>query len=46
MVAVADLVGSWTLVAFTVTAVAVVDVVSRPAEVMLPPEADQVTAEV
>lgn len=45
IVAVADLVVSWTLVALTVTEVAVVDVVKRPADVTLPPEADQVTAE-
>jgi len=44
-VVVADLVGSWMLVALTMTEVPVVGAVRTPAEVMVPAEADQVTAE-
>jgi len=45
MTAVPDLVGSCVLVAVTVTDVPVAGAVSKPAELMLPADADQVTAE-
>jgi hypothetical protein len=45
IVAVADLVVSCVLVAFTVTEVPVVGAVNTPAALMVPAEVDQVTAE-
>ena len=44
-VAVANLVVSWALVAFTVTEAPVVGAVNKPVEEMVPAEVDQVTDE-